>query len=290
MGNFATTLYNIKGAALRPLRIGSRRILWTPNQGLGFGNFLYLWLHAHLEQAAGRDYRVFETPAMSPWLTAFPLLRERLAISSDSIRFRDRREWRHDTLFQAFGTEYTRTELREFITTFLVPHLEPEVQAPGTVVVNIRRGDYYSVPHFRKAYGFNIAGYLEAALEVAKEAEDIPKATVVSDDPAWCRSNLDAILTEHAGTVEYVPKTAGPLENFRAVSTTRRLIGTNSTFSYWGGYIADVVHSDAQIVMPEFHARWQHDPSAYQLDPNWDIIRALPSGWDEPREDLVVAT
>ena len=134
-------------------------------------------------------------------------------------------------------------------------------------MINVRRGDYYSNPGLRERYGFDQIGYLAAALPAAGDAD---RALVVSDDIEWCRAHLDGLLAQRIARVDYAPP--GAVSNFRAVATGRRLIGTNSTFSYWGGYIADVLHADAVVVMPRFHARIDEETDAYQLDPRWIII------------------
>lgn len=69
-------------------------------------------------------------------------------------------------------------------------------------------------------------------------------------------------------------------------TTAWRLIGTNSTFSYWGGYVGDALRGDDQerrVVMPWFHQRTLNDGAADQLDPSWTIITDPPGGWDEPQ-------
>ena len=59
------------------------------------------------------------------------------------------------------------------------------------------------------------------------------RALVVSDDPDWCRANLDSLIRSRAGEVEYAAP--DPLANFLAVARACRIIGTNSTFTLLGG-------------------------------------------------------
>lgn len=254
----------LRTVALDRLRRGDRTVTMTPPMGLRFGNWLYLWLHAHAETAAGRPSLVLEAPSMTEWLDAFPALRE-LTVSPDDLRFHDRRVWDDRSWNQRFGEEFTRDELQGFIRHALAPRVPPDES--DTVVVNVRRGDYYSQDHLRERYAFDQVGYLSEALGRIGPAA---RVRLVSDDPEWCRENLDGLLRSHAREVVYEPR--GAVGNFLAVASSRRLIGTNSTFSYWGGYIADVLHADARIVMPRFHARTAQGTHAYQLDPRWIII------------------
>ena len=227
-------------------------------------------MHTHKEQSAGRDVVLRQSPGMLPWLERLPELR-RLTVADSAVRFTDKREWGiNPRLFQRFDVDYTREDLKAFIRDCITPHLDGTGEA-DRLVINVRRGDYYSVPEFRAVYGMNIEGYIESALEKAGPAESV---LVVSDDPAWCQEKLRV-----SGNVEYAEP--GAWENFNAVATAHRLIGTNSSFSYWGGYVADTTNPGAQIIMPRFHKRSINGGNADQLDPSWHVINTVPGGWRE---------
>lgn len=273
-----------KGAVAKPLRRGKRTVYSTPQSGRGFGNFLYYWLHADIQQSRGRDYRVLWTPGMEAWLAELPIVRDRLSITLEAMSFFDRRVASEDTWVDRFGVDFTREELGSFIRRFLIgsPLLGDPRPDTSTVTVNVRRGDYYSVPAIRGAYGFDLPAYLGVALPLAL-AEGGPAETirVVSDDIDWCRTRLDGIFAQHAPRVDYRPPTDPPQENFRVVANAQRLIGTNSSFTYWAGYVSNVRYPDAsQVVMPDFHARHLNQGHAYQLDPTWLVVNDIPGGWD----------
>ncbi|WP_394255891.1 alpha-1,2-fucosyltransferase [Pseudoclavibacter helvolus] len=144
------------------------------------------------------------------------------------------------------------------------------------LVINVRRGDYYSDPDLRAAYEMNIVAYLEEALQRVPKP---PEVVVVSDDEQWCRANLSGLFHRHGLIVDYAPN--DPWENFKAVTTAKCLIGTNSSFSYWGGYVSTAIDATAVVVMPGFHKRTVHAGWADQLDRRWQVIESLPGGWDE---------
>jgi hypothetical protein len=181
------------------------------------------------------------------------------------VRFHDRREWDHDYRFQRFGVDFTGGEVDAFVRDDLAPGIE--VDTSGTLVINIRRGDYYAHEGFRDMYAFDQAGYLRAALELVGGAENI---LVVYDDDVWCRANLDGLLRSFASSLEYAAP--DPLANFRSVSAAARIVGTNSTFSYWAAHVSTVLHQDAQIIMPLFHARLDAGTDGYQLDTRWHAV------------------
>jgi Glycosyl transferase family 11 len=259
------------------LRRGDRTVIATPG-GMRLGNWLYLWLTAHQRTSEGTPTLVLEVPGMAPWIEKFPALGA-LTVRKDELRFHDRREWRGGAALQRFGVDFTLETLQRFVRETLAPGI-PTTE-PASVVINIRRGDYYAYDGFRAVYGMDIEGYVRAALAEAGRASDI---LVVSDDPEWCRVNLDAILRADGREVSYAQR--DPIENFLAIASARKLIGTNSTFSYWGGYVADALHADARVVMPTFHARIAAGWDAYQLDPRWIAL----DGFDGRGEPARTAT
>lgn len=245
------------------LRRGDRTVIRTPPVGLRFGNWLYLWLDAHQRTAAGQQTLVLEAPGMEPWYVVFPELQS-LTVTRQELRFHDRREWNDQDWHQVFGTDFSREALQAFVRDTLIDRIEP---APSErLVINVRRGDYYANPALRERYGFDQIAYLRAALERFETPRDV---LVVSDDAQWCRENVSGLLPE-AATVEYAEP--DPAANFLAVAGARRIIGMNSTFTYWAAYVADTLWPDAEIVMPRFHGRLPGHTEAHQLDPRWTAL------------------
>lgn len=245
------------------LRWGDRVVLRTPPAGLRIGNLLYVWLNAHRRTTQCESVRALESRAMKPWLNEFPRLNE-LTVVPSNVRFSDRREWDATWLYQRFGVDFDRTQLRAFIQNIFADRV-----AGGSeerLVVNVRRGDFYGT-EFEAKHGFDVIGYTTAALERFPAERGV---LVVSDDPEWCRRHLGQQLRSRFGDVEYAAP--DPLQNLLALASARRLIGANSTFSYWGAYMADALHADAEIVMPRFHARMAHGTEAYQIDPRWTAL------------------
>lgn len=248
------------------MRRGDRTVIMTPPAGLRFGNWMYLWLDAHQKSAAGSPTIVLASPGMEPWLEAFPALRA-LTIAREELRFHDRREWNDRDWRQVFGTDYTRESLHRFIRECIADGIP--LAPPGRLVINVRRGDYYARPELRERYGFDQVGYLRAALAEFADIEDV---LVVSDDADWCRANV-APLAPATATFEYAEP--DPVGNFLSVAGARRIIGMNSTFTYWAGYVADAIRPDAEIVMPLFHSRLYDPTDAHQLDPQWTALRGF---------------
>ncbi|GAA3930761.1 alpha-1,2-fucosyltransferase [Microbacterium soli] len=250
-------------SAVDVLRRGDRVLLDAPPAGMRLGNLLYLWLQVHLRRADGSDVVVRQSQGMAEWWEEFPALRA-LTASPREVRFSDRREWDRDWLYQRFGVDYSRAQLHAFIRDVFTDRVDAGREE--RLVVNVRRGDFYGT-EFEPKHGFNIASYLEEALRHVSSSNG---ALVVSGDAEWCREHLDRMLRGAVGDVEYAEPDA--LQNLLVLAHARTLIGANSTFSYWGAYIADALHDDTRIVMPRFHARMAHGSDAHQLDPAWTAL------------------
>lgn len=249
----------------RVTRRRRRNVLVTDIKALGFGNALYLWLHAEKMRAEGIDYWVM-IEQKDIWLEAFPSLRD-LSLTWEDIDRRSDYCEANETprLYQRFGIDFTASDLAAFIDKHLAPHLTPT----DATVVNVRRGDYYysSSSRLSDRYAMDTLAFLTEALPLA--GVDGGPIRVVSDDPAWCQKHLHNLLSSH-GEPSYAPAD-DPLGNFTEVCSARRLIGSNSTFSYWGGYVSSRFQ-DATVVMPAFHARGLNGGYADQLDFAWTAI------------------
>lgn len=261
-----TGLQLVVESAVDLLRRGERTVLCPPLAGMRLGNLLYLWLNAHHRTASGGSVLVRASRGAADWCREFPAL-DPYTVSGAEMRFSDRREWDSSWLYQRFGTDFSREQLHAFIQAVFGDRTPAD--PGGRLVINVRRGDFYGTP-FEAKHGFEIVPYVESALRLFDRGESV---LVVSDDPAWCREHLAGVLAARASDVEYAEPDA--VGNLLALGQADKLIGANSTFSYWGAYIADALHDGAQIVMPRFHARMAHGTDAYQLDPRWTALEGF---------------
>lgn len=259
---------------------------------MGFGNLLLLAMWALEGSRQGERRWILRTPAIDLWLATFPALGE-VFMPRDEVRFTDQRVMPWSQAARAAGAERTvaahepidMASVEMLLSTLLVPKSVLDRpgfldQDPDHVVVNVRRGDYYSVPETRAQYGFDVASYVRAAL-AASMMKDGPasRITVVSDGMDWCRDEL-AWLTDHA-PVEWA-RSGGPVSDFLAIAATRRLVITNSTFSYWAAHVGNVLRGDnhAEVWAPRFFDRSQNGGRSWLLDERWSIVEDIPGGWD----------
>lgn len=265
---------------------------------MGWGNLLQLGLWAY--DGAERDDRrwIRATPRLLPWLEVFPGLRD-LVLLADEIRFTDQRLMPWSAASRASGAnravpshaEVDFDAVERFLKRVILPGsaLVTESRTPdNTLVVNVRRGDYYSDPEIRLQYGFDAQTYVRAAVDRAINEGGLPsEIDVVSDGADWCRVHLGWL--EEIAPVRF-KQSGDPIQDFVTIATSRRLVITNSTFSYWGAYISNVLMTDnhAQVIAPRFFDRSQNGGKSWMLDTRWSIVDDIPGGWDATLDAPVI--
>lgn len=269
---------SLVGGILTQVRRGSRTVLWT-QRNINLGNFLYHWMVAYTRQCEGEDVRVLRTPEMEPWLPVFPGVVDRLLINSEDVRFLDRRNVH---MHQGWGLNYWPEHVERFAAYLLATTTLPIARrddADSRVVVNVRRGDYFST--YADRYSFDVSTYLRVAvgrqLLLGGPAQSIH---VVSDDIGWCQERL-GWLEEYAGELTFASAGPTPHEDFVALVTARRLVLTHTSFGYWGAHLSNALYGDNEelVVAPWFHNRTIWSGASYMLNPAWTVIRHIPGGW-----------
>lgn len=252
----------------RQLRRGPRSVLQTPATAR-VGNLLYFWLQAHVQQAAGRDLKVLHNGHVEAWRPLWPGAVEQFDVQI--ARRVDRRLELPERHFQEFGVDFTAEQLRDFVTSYLMTSEFKERMVPpdrSMLVLNVRRGDYYSNPEYRARYAMDIEQYLRQAVDVVCSSATITRVAIVSDDPEWCSINLQWL--RELGETSLV--TGSPAVHLAVLASASHLVLANSTFSYWGAYLAGARDGNSVIVAPQFHAAHVNGGRAWQLDPAWHVI------------------
>jgi hypothetical protein len=111
-----------------------------------------------------------------------------------------------------------------------------------SVSVHVRRGDYVTDPAANRVHGTCGSEYYERAAELLCEQVTSPRFFVFSDDPEAARREL-----RMPGPAEFIDGNVGQRdwEDLRLMTSCRHHIIANSTFSWWGAWLA---HHDEQVV------------------------------------------
>lgn len=266
-------------------RLGRRVVNWTPDF-MGFGNQLYLWAWAHAHRDETPEPRVLVIDKMRYWIPHFPAVRPWL-VEVDDVGVLDQRahHWADPEAHSGDRRGFTDESRSAFVSDWLLtsPALAgvagSELARDDVLTLNVRRGDYYSNPAHRPEFAIDLATYLRAAVDGAVSADGLPRRVhVVSDDPDWCRREL-AWLEGVAPRVTYPDPSDGPIDNFRDICSSRRLVISNSTFSMWGAAVAAVALGETRVWAPAFFQRRYGPGRCYEYDTQWSFVDDLPGGW-----------
>jgi len=113
-----------------------------------------------------------------------------------------------------------------------------------SVMIHVRRGDYATDIHAKKTHGICTKSYYDNALTHLKKRLNNIKLFIFSDDPEWAKFNIFEDIN-----AEYITgNLTHPEIDMHLMSACKHHIIANSTFSWWGAWLAD--HDDKQVIYP----------------------------------------
>lgn len=269
------------GYAIRFIRRGPETVLIVPPIARG-GNWLYEWMKAYSQQnSTGEKVQITFRAGMEPWIKEFPLL-QMLTIKDEDIRFRSLRQI---GVNPRINENFAPLEISRFISEVLLtsPLFSEsrkhalEVVTPTSLVINVRRGDYYSNPHIKYQFGIDTVRYIRKALEQLLNDFQPTQIILVSDDLDWCTEHLDFLTNIAPTRFAKIGKTM--FDDLAVLSVASNLILTNTTFGYWGAYIASK-ERNARVLAPNVHERsTQHERVPPQHLKGWISIEPDAGSW-----------
>lgn len=152
------------------------------------------------------------------------------------------------------------------------------------LVINVRRGDYYGTEH-EPEFGMRIEPYVLEAVKRHRARRPVHVIHLVSDDMDWCRDHFNSAFP--GAEVHYDRLGDSAFDDLAMLSSARRLVLANSTFSYWGGYLSYATWGpETDVVVPGFHQRSLQVSGGYRRFhmPSWELIEDLPGGWQHDPE------
>ena len=114
--------------------------------------------------------------------------------------------------------------------------------------VHARRGDYVNSPKTRAFHGYCGTSYFQEAFRAIKSKDSSIKSVIISSDDFIYANELAKIANRYFTEVS-VLKEESALSALLQLSQSRSFIGSNSTFSWWAGYLSP---KEARI----FPSRW----------------------------------
>ncbi len=163
--------------------------------------------------------------------------------------------WQSERYF-AHAADAIRADLRLTSISPATAALEQTIRAMDyPVAAHVRRGDYAAVASTRAFYGLQSTEYYRAAIRRIRAKH--PKAQIVffSDEPGWVAAHLGpeiSLLVTANGA-------ARPHEDLHLMMCCRAHIIVNSSFSWWGAWLAQ----SEFVIAP---AKWSQAPGVVEHD------------------------
>lgn len=250
------------------LRRGEKIILLSSPISRG-GNWLYLWARAATLRHRSTDKAsLLYNPGMEAWTEEFPKLASITAPESEYGFFT-----RRSGYFPAdIETDISEEDLHYFIREYLLSSETfserlarmQNVVDENSLVINIRRGDYYSVPQINEVFGIDTVTYVEEALKKLQDTVTPSKIIFVSDDLQWCEENLSHLSS--VAPCIFEKQGSDMFDDLALVASAPYLILTNTTFGYWGAYIGELL-AQKIVLSPNIHQLISTDARVYQERP-----------------------
>jgi len=148
--------------------------------------------------------------------------------------------------------------------------LEEKIDSCVSVAIHVRRGDYVSLPSASELHGSLPIDYYKVAVNKISSTVTDVRYFVFSDDPNWCRENLSLdrsaiYVTHNTG--------ADSWQDLMLMACCKHHIIANSSFSWWGAWLADHRCSVASTRMVIAPARW------FSGQPHHDLSDRFPQHW-----------
>lgn len=135
------------------------------------------------------------------------------------------------------------------------------------VSLHVRRGDYAADPRLRAIHGLCGTDYYRRALALVEARHGRLPCLVFSDDPDGARRDLD--LPETAVTVDWNGDEA-PHEDLRLMAACRHHVLANSSFSWWGAWLARREGQSVVAPSPWFRSAYRIREGFFPED--WTVL------------------
>ncbi len=137
------------------------------------------------------------------------------------------------------------------------------------IAIHIRCGDYMK-PSARRFHGLTASDYYKNALREVSKVCSFRDIYVVSDDPKMARRLLGSYPAREGFQVDFGTG-IDEWQDLLELASSAAIIMNNSSFSWWGAFLATKWH-DSFVVVP---SPWFAEDSGVELllfHPNWRVI------------------
>jgi len=138
-----------------------------------------------------------------------------------------------------------------------------EIRDTNSVSIHVRRGDYANYEHTKKVHGVITIQYYKKCVKYFLDTIKNPSFYIFSDDPEWCMENLNLKIYKKIISNNKRP----PQDEMILMSNCKHHIIANSTFSWWGAWLAD---NQSKIIIA---------PKQWTATNNECFVDIIPESW-----------
>ncbi len=148
-----------------------------------------------------------------------------------------------------------------------------------TIGIHVRRGDYADVSQAKALHGLLGTEYYEAALNrILNNVRTEATVVLFSDDPDWAETTLHfplptVVIRRSLGITD--------VQTLALMAKCRNHIIANSTFSWWGAWLAD--HDEQHVIYPSPWFANRASSNSFRFPEDWvSVPRGAPLESDGP--------
>ena len=139
-----------------------------------------------------------------------------------------------------------------------------EIKGVQSVAVHVRRGDYATNPNNNASIGTCSLEYYQKANNFIKQHIREPHFFVFTDDPEWAKEKLtfpgpSKVIDHNLGKADY--------EDFRLMTHCKHFIIANSSFSWWGAWLAS--YPEKSVIAPRNWFKVDTFPPEDRIPKEW---------------------
>lgn len=175
--------------------------------------------------------------------------------------------WQSPAYF-ADVTPLIRRELMPPMSADGVPaRLLRQLEGHDVIAVHARRGDYVNVDYVAKVLDTLDAEHFVTMGTRIAERCDRPAIVVLCEDTGWAKAHL-----RFDAPTFYAEEDAplSPVEGMALLSRARHHVLSNSSFSWWGAWLAD--HEDQTVIAPRQWFADRPTDAQYRFPADWTVV------------------
>ena len=139
-----------------------------------------------------------------------------------------------------------------------------DIESVQSVAVHVRRGDYVTNPNINAYHGTCTPEYYQKANNYIDRNVNKPHFFVFTDDPEWVKERLTfpgptKIVDHNLGKADY--------EDFRLMTHCKHFVIANSSFSWWGAWLAR--YPDKTVIAPMNWFKVDNFPPEDRIPREW---------------------